>query len=385
MTLLAEFRDPEVDVLGWLAIDRLERGVCAGGLRIAEDVDAGQLADLAATMTRKQSAYGIEVGGAKAGLRMRPDHPARPRVLRRFLTALRTTIERTWSVGPDVGTTLPALEALGREIGLPCLKIAVGRSRGLDDGEFLRRYALLEEEVEGWTVNQLRGATAVKAAALVGLARCGLAARGARVAVQGAGAMGGGTARLLHAAGCRVVAWADARVCHVDERGLDVPALLAGRAEVLLPPGGAGPPSALLDAPCDVLVLAAVPRAFGSAAAASLRCRVVVEAANLALDDAAERACHDAGVLVVPDLLAGAGGSLAVEALYTGVARRGLDVLAHVERRAEAEISGVLAAAAADAVPPRARVRGARRAGSSLAELPPEIRGLFAEGGGVGA
>lgn len=385
MTLLAEFRDPEVDVLGWLAVDRLERGVCAGGLRIAEDVDAGQLAGLAATMTRKQSAYGIEVGGAKAGLRMRPDHPARPRVLRRFLTAMRTAIEKVWSVGPDVGTTLPELEALGREIGLPCLKIAVGRSRGIEDGEFLRRYNLLEQEVGGWTVNQLRGAAAVKVAALVGLARCGIAARGARVAVQGAGAMGGGTARLLHAAGCRVVAWADARACHVDERGLDVPALLAERAGGLLPPGGAGPPRALFDAPCDALVLAAVSGAFASGAAAALRCRVVVEAANLALDVAAERACHEAGVLVVPDLLAGAGGSLAVEALYTGVARSGLDVLAHVERRAGAEISAVLEAAAADAVPPRERVRGARRGGSSLAELPAELRGSFAAVGGVGA
>ncbi|MCY1061432.1 Glu/Leu/Phe/Val dehydrogenase dimerization domain-containing protein [Nannocystis sp. SCPEA4] len=340
--LKIEYCDPIEPVTGVLVIDRLVDGVCAGGLRIAADVDADEIAALAGNMTRKQAVYALPVGGAKAGLAMAPDHPARADVLRRFLATLAPIVERTWSVGPDLNTTMAELQRAGADVGLPCLKIAVGRSRGLPDHEFLRRYEFLDAAIDGWSVHQLRAPAAVRAAALA-LARVLGRASGLRVAIQGAGAMGGGAAYLLDRAGCRIVAWADDARCLVADAGLDVPALLTRRQGGRLPEvADARASSAVLTADCDVLVLAAVSRAFDVAAIAGLRCGGIVEAANLALAPAVEHALHAAGVLVVPDLLASAGGSLAVEALYAGDPSGPADILAHVERRVAARVADVL-------------------------------------------
>lgn len=352
--LKVEYSDPIEPVTGLLVIDRLIEGVSAGGLRIAPDVDLDQLAALARNMTRKQAAFGLRVGGAKAGLAIAPDHPARPAVLRRFLAALAPLIERCWSVGPDLNTTMSELQAAGADVGLPCLKLCVGRSRGLPDHEFLRRYQWLDLALDGWTVHQLRAPAAVRAAVLA-LGRALARPAPLRVAVQGAGAMGGGAAHLLFQSGCKIVAWADARRCLLDDAGLDVPALLAARRGGLLPERpDAAPPAAVLTASCDVLVLAAVSRAFAVDDLPGLRCAGVVEAANLALAPDVEHALHAAGVLVIPDLIASAGGSLAIEALYTGAPAGPRDVLDHVERRVAARVDEVLADSRATGQPPRA-------------------------------
>ncbi len=356
--MVIEVEDPFTGVIGTLVIDRLVGGVAAGGLRIQPGLDRRALADLAAAMTRKQAAYGIQVGGAKAGLAMPPDHPRRAAVLRRFLVALRPIIESRWSVGPDVNTSMRELEAVAAALGLPSLKLCVGRARGLSDAEFLRRYALFEEVIDGWTINQLRGPAAVAAAVAAALEHLGVAPHGARVAIQGAGTMGGGAARLLAAAGARVVAWSDDRRCLRGPAGLDVADLLARRDGGRLPAGeGDAPPAALADAACDVVVLAAIARGLDAAQVRRLRARAIVEAANLALDDDAARAAHEAGVVVVPDVLASAGGSLAVEALYAAAPTCGADILAHVERRARALIAPLLDEARRAHLPPRALVR----------------------------
>ena len=258
--VVVEVRDPVDGIRGVLVIDRLVRGIAAGGLRIAKNVDREALTALAAAMTRKQAAYGIEVGGAKAGLAMDPEHPRRGAILRRFLAVVRPIIASMWSVGPDVNTSMDELEACAREVGLPSLKICVARSREIDDATFLRRYGLFAADVGGWSVNQLRGPAAVKAATLALLDHLGVAAKGARIAIQGAGTMGGGAAHLLRSAGCTIVGWADARLSLLDPAGLDVPRLLARRDRGYLPDTGAGRPSrALLTVDCDVLVLGGGP------------------------------------------------------------------------------------------------------------------------------
>ncbi|MDC0723719.1 Glu/Leu/Phe/Val dehydrogenase dimerization domain-containing protein [Nannocystis bainbridge] len=353
--LKIEYRDPIEPVSGLLVIDRLVDGVCAGGLRIAADVEADEIAALARNMTRKQAAYALPVGGAKAGLRMAPDHPARGEVLRRFLSTVAPLIERSWSVGPDLNTTMAELQRAAGDVGLPCLKLAVGRSRGLADREFLRRYAMLDGAIDGWSVHALRAPAAVRAATLA-LARALGRSSGLRVAIQGAGAMGGGAAYLLDRIGCRVVAWADDLRCLVDEGGLDVATLLAGRREGRLPavPGEARPSAEILHVPCDLLILAAVSRAVAVDAVPRLGCAGVVEAANLALAPDVADALHAAGVLVIPDLLASAGGSLAVEALYAGDPSGPADVLAHVERRVAARVEHVLADSRTTGRSPRA-------------------------------
>jgi glutamate dehydrogenase/leucine dehydrogenase len=83
----------------------------------------------------------------------------------------------------------------------------------------------------------------------------------------------------------------------------------------------------------------------------------VVSAANLALRGEVEDELHRRGLVVIPDLVASAGGSLAVEALYEGEPRVGEDILVHVERRMRAVVGELLAESARRGVPPRRAAR----------------------------
>ncbi len=361
---MVEVRDPVEDVLGTLVIDRLVDGVAAGGLRISTEADRKTLLELAAAMTRKQAAFGIRVGGAKAGLTMDPRHPAREAVLERFVRSLRPYIAAHWSVGPDLNTSMAELEAIGRGLGLPSLKLCVGRARGLSEEDFLNRYALFEAPVGGasddqdgghsggqtrrWTVNQLRGPSAVAASVIALLEHLGVDPKRARVAIQGAGTMGGGAAHLLARAGIPVTTWADDRGCLSDPDGLPVAALLNAREHGRLPKSADAQPSAtVLQAECDVLVLAAVSRAIAPAQVEALRCRGIVEAANLAIDVDVADTLVAKDVLIVPDILASAGGSLAVESLYAATPTCGQDILDHVSSRVRERLSSLIPAATA--------------------------------------
>lgn len=351
-----QYVDPPTGARGYLVIDSLVGGIAAGGLRVKEDVTEAQVTALARNMTLKQAAVGIRVGGAKAGLAADPRDPSHKDILKRFMMALKPLFLHMYSCGPDMNTNLTELEEIGRSMGVPCLKIAVARSRGIPDDEFLRRYALFDAMVDGgYTVNQLRSASAANASIAVVLKRLGVAPSDARVAIQGSGNVGGAVAHLLHQQSIRVVSWADDRKTRVDARGLPVPELLAGRELGRLPSAAdPQPPSdQVLTADCEVLVLAAVSDALRAADVPRLKCKGIVVGANLALTEEVQRDLHRAGILVVPDLVASVGGSLAVEALYETDPRDGQSILDHVERRASAIVDALLAESAERDLAPR--------------------------------
>lgn len=326
--------DPVTGIHGTLVIDRLVDGLAAGGLRIKPGTGPQELRPLARAMTLKQAALGINVGGAKAGLDMDPTDPRRTDVLRRFLQAISPLINDCFNCGPDVNTTMQELETVAADIGLPSLKIAVGRRRGVPDAVFLQRYRLFSETTALGTVNQLRAPTAVMAAARQLLQHLGIDMHRANVAIQGAGNMGGYAALLLHQCGMRVTAWADDQQCLVDAQGLDVPELMRGRTAGRLPQRGSGTPtSELLRESCDLLILAAVSEAIDPAIVDQLRCRGIVVAANLGIAQPVEWSLAQRGIVVVPDLIASGGGSLAVEALVTQKPSTAEDILRHVESR----------------------------------------------------
>jgi len=138
---------------------------------------------------------------------------------------------------------------------------------------------------------------------------------GLRVALQGIGQMGSALARLLADAGARLVAAADISGGVLSEEGLPVPALLewiASKGVLLgLPEGESVSNTEMLEAACDVLVLAAAPRQITAANAARVRAPLVVEAVENAISPVAERMLDERGVTVVPNLLAGAGATAA--------------------------------------------------------------------------
>jgi glutamate dehydrogenase (NAD(P)+) len=144
------------------------------------------------------------------------------------------------------------------------------------------------------------------------LNRLGRPLTGATLAVQGFGSVGSQSARLLHDAGARMVAVSDIKGALRNDRGIDINALLKYHAEFKTLAGfkGAEPmdPRELLTMPVDILVPAATENQITEDNAARVRAKIVVEGANGPTSPEADPILMNNGVLVVPDILANAGG-----------------------------------------------------------------------------
>jgi len=142
--------------------------------------------------------------------------------------------------------------------------------------------------------------------------RLGKHLAGATVAVQGFGNVGSQSARLLHEAGARVVAVSDVHGAIKNERGLDIHALMKHVAETKSVVGFKGAealdPNELLTQAVDILVPAALENQITEANAPKIKAKVIVEGANGPTTPEADPILLDNGVLVVPDILANAGG-----------------------------------------------------------------------------
>jgi len=142
--------------------------------------------------------------------------------------------------------------------------------------------------------------------------KIGMRPEDARVVVQGSGNVGGIGAMLMHREGMRIVSLSDMYVSVHNDHGLDVPAVLAHlrehrslegykEADIL-------PNSEQLELDCDVLVPAAVENQITSKNAERIKAKLVVEGANGPTTVIADQILEDRGVVVVPDILANAGG-----------------------------------------------------------------------------
>jgi glutamate dehydrogenase (NAD(P)+) len=135
---------------------------------------------------------------------------------------------------------------------------------------------------------------------------------GARVAVQGFGNVGGVAAKLFAEAGARVVAVQDHGGTVVRDNGLNVPALLDHVARHGSVKGFADaetvPDADFWSLPCDILIPAALEGQINEKNAGRIQARMVIEGANGPTTPQADDILHDRGVLVLPDVIANAGG-----------------------------------------------------------------------------
>ena len=329
-------RDRELGLEAVLVVDNVACGPSIGGLRIAPDVSVEECCRLARAMTLKNAAAGLRHGGGKSVLWGDPRMPAerKERLVRTFAHALRH--ETDYVFGPDMGTDETCMAWVGDEIGR-----AVG----------------LPAALGGIPLDEI-GATGfgLLHAADVAARHLGLELRGARVAIQGYGAVGRHAARFLAERGARLVAVSDSRSAIADPDGLDVAALAQlkreGRSVGDYPRGRALDRDALIGIDCDVLVPAARPDVVREDNAGEVKARLVLEGANIPLTAGAERLLHERGVLVVPDFIANAGGVICAAMEYAGATQAA--AFAAIAEKILANTAAVLDAARHRGLTPRA-------------------------------
>ncbi|MDP3513040.1 MAG: Glu/Leu/Phe/Val dehydrogenase [Sulfuritalea sp.] len=289
---------------GYRVQHNLSRGPGKGGVRFHPAVTLNEVMALAGWMTVKNAALGLPYGGAKGGVRIDPrafSAAELERITRRYTSEIGIVIGPDKDIpAPDVGTNEQTMawmmDTYSVNVGHTASGVVTGKPIAL--GGSLGR---LEATGRGVYI----------AAREAGL-RIGVPIAGARVAVQGFGNVGGVAARIFRENGAKIVALQDAQAAIANPNGIDITAALAHAAAHGSLAGffGAEPISDddFWQSECEYFIPAALEGQVTPERARNLRTRIVVEGANGPTTPAADDVLQERDILVIPDVLANAGG-----------------------------------------------------------------------------
>jgi len=307
------------------------QGPGLGGVRYSPDVRLSHVRAAAMTTTWECALFDLPFGGSAGAIVCDPQRLSERElrdVTKEYVYALRgiagpATDVLAPGIGSNAQTAAWMFDGFIRAAGHMEAAAVTGKPEGLwglpaFDALVARNLFLLLEQVL--------------------LERGGLV-RGATVAVQGFGKLGGAAARLLHDAGARVVAIADLSGGLHNPHGLDIAELQSyvetNHVMLGFPRAEAATNEQVLETSCDLLVAAADEHQITAANAARVHAGVVVEAVQETITPAADRILADRGVLVVPDILANSTRLLASVLEWSrnqrGLCRTNGDVEAHMK------------------------------------------------------
>ncbi|MEA3291958.1 MAG: Glu/Leu/Phe/Val dehydrogenase [Pseudomonadota bacterium] len=327
---------PSLELKGVLVVDNVAMGPSIGGLRMAPDVSTAECFRLARAMTLKNAAAALPHGGGKSVLYGDPKMPRdrKEELVRAFACALREFDQ--YIFGPDMGTD---------EQCMAWVKDEIGRSVGLP------------KEIGGIPLDEI-GATGygLSQATEVVMEHCDFELEGARIVLQGFGAVGKHTARFLAEKGALLVAAADSRGTIHNPNGLDIEELIAlkeqGGCVADYEGGKALASEDVIGIECDIWIPAARPDVINEKTVDRLNTRLVVQGANIPFTAGAEKTLHERGILCLPDFIANAGGVICGAMEYRGATCSvAFDTIREKVRRNTAL---VLEQASAKGIPPRA-------------------------------
>lgn len=280
------------------------RGPSKGGIRYHPDVTLDEIKALAMAMTWKCALMGIPFGGAKGGVVCDPKRLSRHELegmTRRYTSEIVNEIGPEKDIpAPDVGTDGSVMawifDTYSMNKGHSVLGVVTGKPLSIG-GSLGREAATARGSL--FCIREL-------------LTRQGRSMEGLRVAVQGFGNVGSHLARLLAEDGAIVVAVSDSTAAVHNPTGIDVARALAHKAETGslagLPEAEAITGAELLTVECDVLAPCALEQAITGENAGAVRAAVVCEGANAPTTPGADEILDERGILVLPDVLANAGG-----------------------------------------------------------------------------
>jgi glutamate dehydrogenase (NAD(P)+) len=332
---IIQVHEPSVGLKAVLVVDNVATGPSIGGIRMAPDVSTEECCRLARAMTMKNAAAELPHGGGKLVVFGDPKMPKEQKqTLIRALACSLREIEQ-YIFAPDMGTDEECMawikDEVDRVVGLP-------------------------REVGGIPLDEI-GATGfgLRHVVDVALRDCDFELAGARLVVQGFGAVGKHVSRFLTAEGARLVAVADSTGAVHNPSGLDVDTLIRlkneGRSVVDYADAQRLERDAVVGVECDIWIPAARPDVVNEDNVKRLKTRLVVEGANIPFTPGAERYLHEQGVLCVPDFIANAGGVICAAMEYAGASESA--VLAVIEEKLRRNTAQVLERARAGKILPR--------------------------------
>jgi len=290
-------------VVGYRVQHVLSMGPTKGGIRYSPDVNLGEVTALSILMSWKSAIVGLPFGGAKGGVAIDPTSLSRAekqRVTRRYTAELLPVIGVEKDIpAPDLGTDEQTMawimDTYSNFVGSPQPGIVTGKPAALG-GSVTRR------EATG------RGAIAVTIQAMDKIDK---KYKGSDVVIQGFGNVGRYAALDSYERGARVIAVNDLGGGIFNPNGINIPELFKHVAKYPSVSGFNGADKLtedILEIKCDVLIPAAIGGVITSSNVNNIKANVIVEAANSPTTVNADKILRDNNVLVIPDILANAGG-----------------------------------------------------------------------------
>jgi len=281
------------------------RGPCKGGIRYHPNVTLDEVRALAMWMTWKCAVVGLPYGGAKGGVICNPKELSKgelERITRRYTSEISIIIGPQMDIpAPDVYTDAQTMAwimdtySMGVGYSVPGVvtgkPIEIGGSKGREEATSRGVMYIAQE------------AARVK----------GMDLKGARVAIQGFGNVGWNAARLFHQeGGAKIIAVSDSSGGIYNEKGLDPLSVSEHKKKTGSVQNYQGARNItneeLLELDCDVLVPAALENVITKENAPQIKAKIIVEGANGPTTPEADRMLSDKGIMIMPDILANAGG-----------------------------------------------------------------------------
>jgi glutamate dehydrogenase (NAD(P)+) len=289
---------------GFRVTHNVARGPSKGGIRYHPDVTLDEVKALSMWMTWKCALMGIPFGGAKGGIVCDPKRMSRSeleRMTRRYTSEIINEIGPEKDIpAPDVGTDGSVMawifDTYSMNKGHSVLGVVTGKP--LSIGGSLGR----EEATARGSLFCIRDAVAKQDRSLAGMS----------AAVQGFGNVGSYLAKFLHEEGAIVTAVSDSTTALYNPKGIDIPAAFAHKREhhtlAGLRDAEAITNEELLLLDVDVLAPCALEQVITAQNADKVKASIICEGANGPVTPSADAILEDRGVLILPDVLANAGG-----------------------------------------------------------------------------
>ena len=279
------------------------RGPFKGGLRFHPHVDQDEARSLASLMTWKTAVVDLPFGGGKGGINCDPGKLSKgelERLTRKFVQKIHDFIGADKDIpAPDVGTDAQVMAWIMNEYS---------KFHGFQPACVTGKPV----EFHGSAGREAATGYGVAIVTREALARQNREIAGTTFAIQGYGNVGSHTARFLHKQGGKILAISDAYGAVINPEGIDVEALdrhvAINRKVVGFPDGAASTNEQLLTMAVEVLIPAALGGVFDANTAKAVQAKMIVEAANSPTWPEADEVFRAREIVVVPDILANAGG-----------------------------------------------------------------------------
>ncbi|MHC4931940.1 MAG: Glu/Leu/Phe/Val family dehydrogenase [Planctomycetota bacterium] len=292
--------EPRVGLKGIVVVDNTAAGPAIGGIRMAPDVTTDEVFRLARAMTWKNAMAGLPHGGGKSGILADPKASNKEALIRHFARGMETL--QGYIPGPDMGTD---------ETAMAWIRDEIGRSVGLS------------KVLGGIPLDQV-GATGYGCAICAEVTQefCECDLKGARVSIQGYGNVGQHAARFMAERGAILTVANDLDGTVYDPDGIDFEKLTeikqsTGRVTDY-PTGEKLPRDAFIDIEVDYFIPAARPDVIDETNAHRVKCKAIIQGANIPCTAKAERILFDRGIISVPDFVANAGGVICASVEFHG-------------------------------------------------------------------